>query len=56
MPRRTPAPGTLGGGFFIDNVAVDTPSAIIPEPATLLVWWLLAAAVGLGWRRRGKDS
>jgi len=30
------------------------PESIIPEPSTFLVWSLLAAVVGLGWRRRNR--
>lgn len=49
----TAAPGTMGGGFIFDNVELNAPSTIIPEPGALIVWSLLAAAaVGLRWRRR----
>jgi hypothetical protein len=44
---------TNSGQTAFDNVQLD--ATIIPEPATLLIWSLLAGlGVGLGWRRRTK--
>jgi len=40
---------TANGGLL---VATRFDTGIIPEPSTFLVWSLLAAVVGLGWRRR----
>ncbi len=41
------------GLYGISSPITFSPSGIVPEPATLLVWSLLAGlGVGLGWRRR----
>jgi len=44
---------TNHGGAFVGLSEVRFYGQLVPEPATLLVWSLLAAmAIGLGWRRR----
>jgi hypothetical protein len=47
-------PANLGYGFIFDNFEFEAPSvsAIIPEPATLVVWFLLLATAGAAVQRR----
>jgi len=48
--------GTDGQGAF-DNVRISAAAAVIPEPATLLIWSLLAGlGIGVGYRRRVRSA
>jgi len=45
--------GAGNSGFAADNFSFTAIPDIIPEPATLVVWSLLAGlGIGVGWRRR----
>jgi len=47
------APGTLGAGFYIDNVSVSA----VPEPGSVMVWSLLGLTIGgAGWWRRKRSA
>ena len=53
--RGTAVPGTLGGGFYIDNAQVNALSAIVPEPSSTIAILGLLGMSGALWLRRRRS-